>query len=758
MLKEDNQDSVHSPLKSGLQFGVIGTLVLLVVLTPSYFTTSLSTYNIPKIALVQILTTLACSLWFIRMAIDGKLSLVQSPLYYAFLSFLAANFISLFQAYNRPVGLETMFQYICNFLLCLVVFNCVKVEGERRVILWGIVFTASVVSVIGLLQYHRVYAFSSKWSLPVSTLGNMTFVAEYLDITLPIAVALMVVSRGFARWLAGGALLSMLVLISVLGARGGWIGMVVSSGIFIGALIWRAMRVGIRLRKGSIFKYSVSSIIVVLLIVFGMSIPLGERSTVGMDLKERVLDTFGRFETAVHFEDDSTRQRFFLWRDTAKMIRERLWFGVGVGNFPFNIPVHMSADSIEILQRMRKNVEGDLVLYGAHNDYLQVLAETGILGLAAFLWMFYVISGISYRLLRSYANGKTNMIGVALVAGSAATLVHALFSSNFQNPASASNFWIVIGLAAVLDRQVSGLGEQKIPILEIRSVVSILILACVSFATFFIGLAVSYNTVIADYSYTEGWYDWKARNVDPNRLVQATENFAKSISYRPYYFGAHQMLGLTFYDMRLWLQAEKSFKRSLQCHPNNRMVNKLRGEALMQLGRYQEAIVSFKNAIQLEPGFAEAYFRLGYCLRQLGRHEEAIEAHSEAVRLEPGNIEYLNSLGVDRIKMGDYKGAIEDLNRAAKANPRHASVLLNLGNAHSLLGNSKEALNFYNRVIDFDPGDYIVYALAGQVYQEQLKDFKKAREFFEKARSIAPDDPRIVRLLNNLDKEANASE
>ena len=94
VLKEDNQDSVHSPLKSGLQFGVIGTLLLLVVLTPSYFTTSLSTYNIPKIALVQILTTLACSLWFIRMAIDGKLSLVQSPLYYAFLSFLAANFIS----------------------------------------------------------------------------------------------------------------------------------------------------------------------------------------------------------------------------------------------------------------------------------------------------------------------------------------------------------------------------------------------------------------------------------------------------------------------------------------------------------------------------------------------------------------------------------------------------------------------------------------------------------------------------------------
>ena len=609
VLKEDHQDSVHSPLKSGLQFSVIGTLVFIVVLIPSYFTTSLSTYNIPKVALVQILTTLACSIWFIRMAIGGKLSLVQSSLYYAFLSFLAANFISLFQAYNRPVGLETMFQYICHFLLCLVVFNCVKVERQRLVILWGIVSTASVVSVIGLLQYHHVHAFSSKWSLPVSTLGNMTYVAEYLDITLPIAVALAVVSRGFARWLAGGALLFMLALISVLGARGGWIGMVVSSGIFIGAMIWRALRVGIRLRKGSSFKYSVSSIIVVLLIVFAMSIPLGEGSTVGMDLKERVLDTFGRFGTAVHFEDDSTRQRFFLWKDTAKMIRERLWFGVGVGNFPINIPVHMSEDSIEILQRMRKNVEGDLALYGAHNDYLQVLAETGILGLAAFLWMFYAISGISYRLLRSYANGKTNMIGVALVAGSAATLVHALFSSNFQNPASASHFWIIIGLASVLDRQVSGLGEQ-IPILEVKSVVSVLVVASMSFATFFIGLAVSYNTVIADYSYTEGWYDWKARNVDPNRLVQARENFAKSISYRPYYFGAHQMLGLTFYDMRLWLQAEKSFKRSLQCHPNNRMVYKLRGEALMQLGRYQEAVVSFQNALQLEPGFAEAYFRL----------------------------------------------------------------------------------------------------------------------------------------------------
>ncbi len=736
--------AARDPLKTGLHRGLVGALLVLVVLTPLYFTTSLSDYNTPKLALVQILTTLACALWFTGMAVEGRVYLIKSPIYYALLAFMAANFISLFQAYNQPQGLETMFQYLCHFLLCVVVFNTVKDEGEGRAILWAAVGTASAISVIGLLQYHHIYDFHSEWGLPISTLGNVTYVAEYLDIALPVAVALALGGKGLGRYAAGGAAFLMLCLIVVLGSRGGWVGVMVSAVVFVGAWGWRHFVTGHRLPGGR--KFALAAAIALVLVGVIPRLPAGKGVTVGKVLGDRWTAIFQRSEAAVRVQDQSSRQRVLIWKDTLSLIRDRPLLGVGVGNFAYNLPKYASRESAENLARMRTAVGMDLAAYQAHNGYLEVMAETGFLGLAAFLWMFYAVCGMFYRLLGRYAHGETDVLSVGLVAAAAATLVHALFSLNFQNPASASHFWIVTGLAAALERKASGL-EERIPLLETRSGSSVLPVVGICVAALFVAGVVSTNAVTADYYYNEGRYDWKA---NPKRLERARFNFERSVAYRPYSFGAYQMLGNVFNELRLWDEAEAAYRKSLRCHPNNRMVHKLLGEVLMRSGRYEEAAEVFRAAIRLDPVFAEAYYRLGYCERQVGRYDEAIRAHVEALALEPQNVEFMNSLGAARIAQGDYRAAIADLSRAEAANPNHAGVQTNLGIACFSLSRTQEALDHYQRAVALDPKQPNAYVLIGQVYQEQLKDLAKAREYYEKALVLSPQDARIAALVRGL--------
>jgi Tfp pilus assembly protein PilF len=43
--------------------------------------------------------------------------------------------------------------------------------------------------------------------------------------------------------------------------------------------------------------------------------------------------------------------------------------------------------------------------------------------------------------------------------------------------------------------------------------------------------------------------------------------------------------------------------------------------------------------------------------------------------------------------------------------------------------------------------------LIGQVYQERMKDDAKAKEYYEKALALNPDDPRIVALVRGLEKK-----
>ncbi|MEY4952287.1 MAG: hypothetical protein RL299_711 [Pseudomonadota bacterium] len=97
-----------------------------------------------------------------------------------------------------------------------------------------------------------------------------------------------------------------------------------------------------------------------------------------------------------------------LWRDALVVVREHFPAGVGMGNF---VPALLTHERLEVVRPFMPN--------RAHNDYLELLAEAGIAGIAAICAASWLILREGWRALRDPARSSS---GLALFAIGALTV------------------------------------------------------------------------------------------------------------------------------------------------------------------------------------------------------------------------------------------------------------------------------------------------------------------------------------------------
>jgi len=128
--------------------------------------------------------------------------------------------------------------------------------------------------------------------------------------------------------------------------------------------------------------------------------------------------------------------RGWIWADTLSMIAAKPISGVGLGAFATAYPMYSTSN-------------GNLGVDRAHNDYLQILAECGILGGALALW--FIIS-MGRAVLRGIASRDRLLAGFALGggAGGFALLIHSIFDFNLQVPSNALLFLLISGQISLI--------------------------------------------------------------------------------------------------------------------------------------------------------------------------------------------------------------------------------------------------------------------------------------------------------------------
>jgi hypothetical protein len=140
--------------------------------------------------------------------------------------------------------------------------------------------------------------------------------------------------------------------------------------------------------------------------------------------------------------DQGDPGRQMIWRDTLKMIRANPVLGVGIGAYQTVLPMYGHG-------------EGSTVIEFAHNDYLQTLADGGIVAGALAVWFIVVIFRAFARGIKS-REPLTGALALGAGAGIFAILVHSLFDFNLQLPSNALLFLVlsaIVGATADLELQ-----------------------------------------------------------------------------------------------------------------------------------------------------------------------------------------------------------------------------------------------------------------------------------------------------------------
>ena len=301
-----------------------------------------------------------------------------------------------------------------------------------------------------------------------------------------------------------------------------------------------------------------------------------------------------RFAKLVEYRNDiGSIGRVKIWRCVLPMIKDYPLWGTGLGTFAAVFPRYKST----ILQN-------SFISY-AHNDYLQLIAETGIAGflILSFGMLVFFITTIR-KLLRRY-DPYVISLTIGGIISIAALCLHSFVDFNLHIPANALLFFLIMGITTVTVHSQLHQGKEKT--LFRKRVIKIkkkarFVLYPLALITFFYFCTVIIRPVLAERYFLR-------------------KDFSRAVSFEPGNAKYHYALGKQY------------FRNAIKAEEEIDLINSL-----------NLTISEYKTAIRLNPSNSKYHQSLAWTYGQLSNFFSSADylklAHSEfqkAINLEPNN-------------------------------------------------------------------------------------------------------------------------
>jgi O-antigen ligase len=366
---------------------------------------------------------LACALliiWAVQTATTNA-EFVMSPLFVPVLAFAAivgAQLLLHRTAYAYMTR-TTSLVYVAYAILLFVAVQTIRTEEDLKRFLGFLTVFGFLIAIFAVIQdltsKNEIY-----WMVPVRSASfifgpyvNHNHYAGIMEMLAPIPLVLSMMEELTPpkRVLLAFAGIFMAATIFLSLSRGGMTAFGCEV-VFLAAILWwrNASR-----RAALIFATACLLILMFLLWLGG----------------QRLVQRFVSLRT----DDASYHMRLQIARDSVKMVKERPLMGWGLGTFPTVYPGF-------------RTFYADVFINAAHNDYVQAVTETGLLGFAAVLGFLGILYVRAFRKLRGSGLDMTRAATLGALLGVTGILVHSLADFNLQIPANAALFYVVATIAA----------------------------------------------------------------------------------------------------------------------------------------------------------------------------------------------------------------------------------------------------------------------------------------------------------------------
>jgi O-antigen ligase len=362
-------------------------------------------------------------LWIGKQVLEGQIRIRWNPLFLPMAVFgllIISQLVFRVTAYpHDTVSLALL--YCCYGLLCFLAGQTLLRGSQARSLARIFSFYGAALAGFALLQgissngklYWLRLPRNGGWIYgPYVNHNHYAGLMEML-VPIPLVLALTRLASNRTRASAAAVAAVMVGTIFLSGSRGGMLA-IVTELVILTAFLVKQKR-GLRMAIGiALFL----AIVVALLIWVGGGELSRRISTVGMSHSEISSDT-----------------RFNINRDGLRMFVKKPLLGWGLGTFPVVYPQF-------------RTFYTNFFVNQAHDDYLQLLVEMGLLGFGTMLWFVLTVYTRAFRKIGNWTGEVSGATTLACVLGLSGILVHSAFDFNLQIPANAALFYVLCTIAA----------------------------------------------------------------------------------------------------------------------------------------------------------------------------------------------------------------------------------------------------------------------------------------------------------------------
>jgi O-antigen ligase len=359
-------------------------------------------------------------LWGILVTRQRQLEIRWNWLYLALLvlgAFALAQELLGFSVYPYATKIELL-KWAAYLLLFFLTVESFHTAEQWKLFVWFLVSLGFFVSLLAIIQHFtfngKLYWFRvlGQGGAPFGPFVNHNHFAGFVELTDPLGLAMLfsgAVRRdkltllGFLTVLPIGALV-------LSASRGG-----ITSFLFEFVLLTFLAR-----RRGKGGRQLLTASVLALVAGF-LSIWLG------------VGGTFERFGKLTRGEISHDR-RVSIVRDTWQIFGDHLWGGTGLGTLQTVYP------------RYESYYDG-LVVDHAHNDYLELLADTGLIGAVCMLGFVALLAWRGLFNLRAARNPVCWSLYSGALVACAGLLLHGMVDFNLHIPSNALLFFLLAAMA-----------------------------------------------------------------------------------------------------------------------------------------------------------------------------------------------------------------------------------------------------------------------------------------------------------------------
>ncbi|MCX8044423.1 MAG: tetratricopeptide repeat protein [Desulfobacterota bacterium] len=751
-------------------------VLYLLAITPAvFFRTGGEFENSPKMAILQWGTAILALLSVMRGFKTTLLHWKRSPLDVPIAVFYLLCWVSLLQAANPWQGVYYLLHWGAAILFYLLLVHMFKDEREIDGLHVAVAMSMIPVGIVGILQWlvarswiDRIHLLEQipQMTVPAATFSNSNMVALVLAMALPLIVSALLFSHN--RWIKAACWMSLLCTILLLlctRTRGAWL-----AGV--GVLLIMAGRWIVFTKLPSALhlplRYYILAVLGVLVVLY---FPL------------RSLDS------------GSTTLRWIWWKNIVFMIADHPE-GVGLGNFKIVYPLYHRAAKDKGISPYKDWSFGESTqLTRAHNDHLQILAETGVIGFCAYLWLlgtFFmmaraVLTRADAPLQRRAFYTMLSVFAFCIVATTNFPLerAHPPFYLFMCCAAMSALYRRVVPQRAPATTLVGRIGTLLMRPADLRICTPVrqaLARACLGVVLLaFLGGSFAFIRcmVLADRYFVEG-----LGASDRGNLSAAVQLLEKAqTTFSAWNFNIASLLGRNYTIMEQYEKAIEEYHEALRVHPNNTNALLNTGYCYLKMGRlddaerffkrflaimpdvakgynnlgivyfskrdYERAAQCYQKACELEPGYGEAHFNLGNVYRAQGKKEEALREYEEAVRVKPELHDVRTMLVNLYLDAGDFEKAEAMVMPLVQKRETEVQGRTMLGNIYQSRGLYQQALFQYLNALKRSPQDARLYYAIGRMHL-YLGNNDKAEKSFAFALQHDPSMTEAATMLGQL--------